>query len=77
MTYSIGDHVASSSGLVYIIKELVTLDLVGTTAYRARRLRGGIEWGPTRILGEANIWPEAGAAGNHGQVGWMGGEWDR
>lgn len=54
--FFIGEHVAShNSGLVYVVKERVQLDLVGTLAYVVRRLRGGVEWGPRRTIGESGL----------------------
>ena len=67
MTYQIGEHVASyNSGLVYTIKAVRDLDLVGTKAYLVRRLRGGVEYGPTRIIGEHGLVPLSG--GNHDKL---------
>jgi len=58
--YKVGEHVAShNSGLVYIIKTVRELDLTGETfAYTVRRLRGGIEYGPTRTISECGLCPE-------------------
>jgi hypothetical protein len=55
--YKVGDHVNSwNSGLVYIVKAIHELDLTGTTfAYTVRRLRGGAEWGPHRIISECGL----------------------
>jgi hypothetical protein len=55
--YAIGEHVASyNSGLVYIVKDIRDLDLTGETfAYAVRRLRGGVEYGPHRIISESGL----------------------
>jgi hypothetical protein len=41
---------------VYIVKAVHDLDLTGGTfAYTVRRLRGGVEWGATRVIGECGL----------------------
>ncbi len=57
--YKIDEHVASyNSGLVYIVKAVHELDLTGETfAYTVRRLRGGVEYGPTRKISEFGLCP--------------------
>jgi hypothetical protein len=55
--FKVGDHISSSSGLVYIIVSVKALDDHGSTAYRARRLRGGIPYGPSRLFAECDVSP--------------------
>jgi hypothetical protein len=58
--YEIGQHVKSwDSGLTYVVKAVHDLDMTGNTfAYTVRRLRGGVEWGPTRVIGECRLDPD-------------------
>lgn len=56
--FNIGDHVASNSGLVYIVLAIHELDYCGSIAYSVRRLRGGKVWGPTRQIAESALWKE-------------------
>lgn len=56
--YKINDHVNSRSGLVYVVLELIALDDHGSFAYRVRRLRGGVVYGPTRIIEESALYPD-------------------
>lgn len=58
--YGHGDHVASQSGLVYVVLRIHVLDLHGSFAYTVRRLRGGAEYGPRRIIAECNLFPDYG-----------------
>lgn len=54
--FAIGDHVDSNSGLSYVVLAVHELDLTGETfAYTVRRLRGGVEWGPTRKIAECGL----------------------
>ena len=57
--YKVGEHVAShNSGLVYVVKFVNQLDLTGETfAYAVRRLKGGIEHGPQRVISECGLVP--------------------
>jgi hypothetical protein len=57
--YQIGEHVASyNSGLVYVVKFVNQLDLTGETfGYAVRRLKGGIEHGPQRVISECGLVP--------------------
>ena len=57
-TFSPGEHVASrNGGLAYIVLEVVALDMVGTTAYRVRRLKNGEPSGPGRLIGGSGLCP--------------------
>ena len=53
--YQIGDHVASQSGLVYIVTKVNALDDCGSFGYDVRRCRGGQVWGPTRHIAECDL----------------------
>lgn len=55
MKYQVGDHVeaAKASGNVYIITFIQVDD--SERPYRARRLRGGQEYGATRRFSEASL----------------------
>lgn len=55
--FKIGEHVASwNSGLVYVVQTIHELDLTGECfGYTVRRLRGGVEYGPRRLLGENSL----------------------
>lgn len=50
-----GQHVASQSGLIYVVKDIHPLDGHGSFSYAVRRLRGGVEWGPWRNIAECNL----------------------
>lgn len=55
MKYEVGDHVEAvkASGNVYIITFIRAED--AERPYRARRLRGGEEYGPTRRFAETSL----------------------
>jgi hypothetical protein len=56
--FAIGDHVASNSGLVYVVLAINELDQCGSRSYTCRRLRAGVQYGPTREIAECGLWEE-------------------
>ena len=58
--FKIGDHVASQSGLVYVVLAVHALDEHGSFVCTVRRCYGGVERGPVRNIAECNLFPDKG-----------------